>query len=315
MDYGTLVYAQRGGVVQRFALRPGTITLGRATTNDLQLDDPSVAAQHVRLFCRADGCWVSDLGSPEGTTLNLARLQPNLRQLLRDGDIVQVGPFFVRYVAGQPAASGETPGPRMLPPEVAARAQPPTAMQSRFAGARRLRGNSRPPATLPPSGEVSSYLQYLPPRYQEMAFMGRFLLIFESILGPLERMIDDLDLYFDPLVAPEAMLPWLATWLGLTLDGHLTVAQQRALLRAAAQLYKLRGTLSGMSEVVQLCTGVVPEIIEPGSPQSTLPPHVFKVIVRVAEPDKLDRPLLERMIALQKPAHTSYILEVLEARG
>ncbi len=59
----------------------------------------------------------------------------------------------------------------------------------------------------------SSYLKYLPALYSESEFMGRFLLIFESVLGPLEGMIDNLAYYFDPGICPEEMLNWLASWM------------------------------------------------------------------------------------------------------
>ena len=37
---------------------------------------------------------------------------------------------------------------------------------------------------------VSRYLDYLPSVYRDNEFIGRFLLIFESELGPIENMVD-----------------------------------------------------------------------------------------------------------------------------
>ena len=58
---------------------------------------------------------------------------------------------------------------------------------------------------------ASTWMQYLPAPYQGDAFLERFLLIFESITEPIERTIGSVASYFDPRVAPEEMLPWLAS--------------------------------------------------------------------------------------------------------
>ena len=60
----------------------------------------------------------------------------------------------------------------------------------------------------------STYLDYMPGIYDGSDFLGRFLLIFESILGPLDRTVGNIHHYFDPddawdlrLLAP-AERPW-----------------------------------------------------------------------------------------------------------
>lgn len=74
------------------------------------------------------------------------------------------------------------------------------------------------------------YLQYLPAPFQTDSFTGRFLMIVESVLGPIERTIGNLALYFDPRLTPAELLPWLASWVGLELDENWLVAQQRQLV-------------------------------------------------------------------------------------
>ena len=57
-------------VGRRHALRPST-TVGRESTNDVALPDPTVSRRHAILKQRADGGWtLLDLGSTQGTTID-----------------------------------------------------------------------------------------------------------------------------------------------------------------------------------------------------------------------------------------------------
>ena len=338
MNHGTLIYARKGGKVQRFVLSPGITTLGRGPDNTVVLFDTAVALQHVQLECADDGCWVTDLGNNSGVLLNQEVLQPFTRHILNDGDIIQVGPFFIRYTlahikeigAVPPAHSDVPPPPQpILPPEVAAQLPTPVhaptngvptiSTDEPFASARWLNGNGGGPR-LPSdryffTDEGSSYIHYLPPPFQEVAFLHRFLLIFEATLDPLEKMIDQIHHYFDPLLVPEPLLIWLGSWVGVAIDENITIRQQRELVKCAWMLYLWRGTRRGMLEYLRIYTGVTPLIIEPGQADvaANLPPHVFAVILNVPEPEKLNRVLIERIIDAQKPAHTSYVLQIRSA--
>jgi phage tail-like protein len=299
MDFGSLTYVDKDGTQRRYPLPLGSMTLGSVGENDLVLDDPAVARFHLRLLATAAGCWAIDLGSPSGTFLNQVRMPPNVRQSLRSGDLLVVGPFAIQYNR-QPA---------IVPPEVAAEQAivPLIPSMNGHAGPPRLRRR------LPPDYKTSSYLQYLPPIYQDDPFAGRFLLIFESILDPLERVIDQIHHYFDPLLAPEPLLPWLASWVDLVLNEKWSLERRRALVRHAAELYRWRGTRRGISEYIRIYTGFVPVIDEPDrvrSGEPALPPHVFRVILDVPDPEMINRELLETIIEVEKPAHTSYILEI-----
>lgn len=311
-EFGVLSYARRGDQVRAVPLQVGTMTIGRRPDNDLTLDAEEVAPYHASLHCTAEGCWVTDLDSATGTTVNLARLKPNTRHQLHDGDILQIGPFFLRYThASRPANT------QIVPPTAAAKVPTPTA-QAPTPPIRRLRGSSGPPR-IPPgrrriTTEVSSYLHYLPPIYHDNNFLGRFLLIFESILGPIERIIDHIQCYFDARITPEMMLPWLASWVGLALNENLSIEKRRRLIGCAARLYRWRGTRTGLSEFLRIYAEVDPLIIEPGREaaygEPSLPPHVFKVILEVPDPTQLDRSLVEQIIETQKPAHTGYRLDI-----
>lgn len=180
-----------------------------------------------------------------------------------------------------------------------------------------------------------SYLSFLPSIYDQDDLMGRFLMLFESFLAPIDQQIDQIHHYFDPDLAPATLLPWLASWLDLTLDERWPLERQRELMGAAAQLYRKRGTRQGLEEAIRIYTGETPQIIEhrannfllgPGArlgPGVALGksnvPHTFTVILRLppieAESDSVRarleaerRRAIERIIQLEKPAHTAYHL-------
>ncbi len=171
----------------------------------------------------------------------------------------------------------------------------------------------REPRALPALPERSSYLQYLPGTYQDSDFLGRFLLIFESILGSMDRMVGSIDHYLDPDVAPPETLRWLASWLGIVLDERWPEERQRDLVRGATDLYRWRGTRRGLSTVLRLATGATPEIEEPSLSDITADAsRAFRFSVRLRMPrgQQIDRGLIESVIDLEKPAWAACDLEV-----
>ncbi len=179
------------------------------------------------------------------------------------------------------------------------------------------------------------YLQYLPAIYQADDFMGRFLMLFESFWGPIERQIDSIPYYFDPDMAPPDFVPWLASWLDLAFDERWSEEKRRRLLRRIASLYRKRGTKAGLQEYLEIFSGGQVEIIEHRSgnfqlgPETRLGPgialgtdnvpHKFTVVVQLPpalpgedgrDREATIRRMLESIIEAEKPAHTSYTLQV-----
>lgn len=171
----------------------------------------------------------------------------------------------------------------------------------------------------------SHYLEYLPGFYRDDEFMGQYLNIFEDILGPLERTVDNLELYFDPLITPESLVSWLASWLNLTPDPSWTMKKCRELVKSAALLHRLRGTKRGLSEYLRIYTGSVPEITEYiqgmsldndtklgigtrlGSAGTG---NHFTVTLELDADDDIDIDTVREIIESQKPIHTVYTLQI-----
>lgn len=201
------------------------------------------------------------------------------------------------------------------------------------------------PFDVPPK-QVSSYLDQLPATFQQNAdesgvtFIGRFLLGFEKILSGLgdpaepgleERLhgivdpnngtvqLAGLQRYFDPGVrgddtlpetqrTPDEFLPWLASWVALTLREDWTPAEKRRLISRIVALYHKRGTKEGLSEILSTYTGGSVNIYE-----FEQPAHYFQVelLSKDRDPAVISRKeqIARAIINQEKPAHTFYTLK------
>jgi phage tail-like protein len=325
--------------------------LGRSGDVDVPINDQQVSRRHAMFLCGPEGVRLVDAGSANGTFLSGARLPAQQPVPLPDGAQIRMGQTLIKFVA--PAVEDEKvtaairtrtagpPRPDPKPAPVEAKADE-TSIKRKPATTAPLEAppvsSALPPSFTPPPEppvptevgapepqrpgtpygmptDQSSYLKYLPAFLGGNEFLGRFLLIFEHILTPVDRQIDQLYEYFDPRLAPPDFLPWLASWLGLVLDERWPEGQRRELIRAAVELYEWRGTRRGLSEFLRLYTGFTPEIIEPGVGKGAKADQAHRFVVRIksSEPDKLDRALLMSIIDLEKPAHAGYKLEVIRA--
>ncbi|MEP7190952.1 MAG: phage tail protein I [Roseiflexaceae bacterium] len=298
-DIAQLIVRIEGQIVQTVALIDTLFMIGRTPDNDLSLPHPLVARQHAELRLGVAGAVLTDLGSPSGVFIGSVRLLANQPQVLPANAIFRIGPFEITYQVAQApgaATSAQTEASAAETAALVARAVPPPAPPT------------PPRQTFPavrPQGPVSRYLSDLPVVYHDNDFLGRFLHIFESIWEPSEQREDHIAMYFDPSTCPAPILPWLAHWLNLELNPHWPEARQRVLLSEAVDLYRWRGTRYGLTRMIELCTGMTPEIVE--TPER---PFVMQVHVNVPADHAVDRALLEHLIMAHKPAHIGYTLEI-----
>ncbi|MEW5987361.1 MAG: phage tail protein I [Chloroflexota bacterium] len=298
-----------------FNVPVGASTIGRQEGNAIWLKDRTnlVSRQHARLDCTATDCTITDLGSSNGTLVNGTRLTPQVPVPLTHNAVIEIGPFRLLYeaipvepppmavVVERPVEVEKEKEEEVIPPTTA---EPPsvppifTLPPSAF----------RPPpdyGALPPGLTRFSHrlLNYLPGIYHT-DFMARFLALFEAILFPIEWNVDNFDLYLNPRTAPGSFLPWLANWYSLVFDSTWNEAQRRQLLEEAHWIYARRGTKKALGRLLEIYTGRPPEILDLESDQ---PAFTFTIKLGVNEKD-VDKGLVERMVDVSKPAHTSYRL-------
>jgi phage tail-like protein len=190
------------------------------------------------------------------------------------------------------------------------------------------------------------YLEHLPAIYRRSDAVGRNLVrdvcfVFEHMFGSIEVNLEDGWRFYDPHVAPQAFLDWLAGWSAFTLDLDWPEPEKRALVKRAVDLYRIRGTKRGLALFLKLFTGHEPDIEENTWPfkgfriegeesdegarialdSVILPPvelaHCFVVTMPIkfesVTPDMVIR--IHQIIQQEKPAHTHYYLRFAEDKG
>lgn len=330
MDYGKLSWRDADGAVQIWALREGLNTIGRDSPNDIVLPATDADTSHAQVICKDGVCRLRSIGNIK---LNGNALPADATARLQYNDSFQIGATVVQYartndasIRPKPLADPKLPdkweeGIWAVPPDIAGPGwmlKPPPLLVD----------PDPPPANVELSYAPSEYLQYLPPIYHrgENDLVNTLLLAYEGILKPIEQQINQIDGYFNPWVAPAALLPWLASWVDIVLDPTLPCERQRELISRAADIYRMRGTRRGLGEYLRIYTGATPTIIEPGEPGATHPPlgpNNFHVLIDVPDRAPADRQesakqraqrhedlerRLRALIEAEKPAHTSYYL-------
>ncbi len=278
----------QGETVKMLSLDMNLLSIGRTPDNGLSLPHPSIAIRHAEVR-RLDAQFViTDLGNGE-TYLAGRRLTPHQPMVLDEGVIVQIGPYVLAYLPGEEAP--EPPEhPDALPTPIEFRPLPITP--------------ARPTLPITPAqGRASAYMDYLPAMFTESEFVGRYLMIFESIWEPLQHRQDHLDMYFAPSTAPERMLDWFAAWIGLEVDPHWPEGRKRAWLKDAMHLVRWRGTRYGLMRALEIGCGVTPQIIED-------PRRPFTLTVVLPDPgedgEDMTRAGVQRLVSQHVPAHVQY---------
>lgn len=83
----------------------GAILLGRATSNDLVLDHPSVSKLHARILVTADGLKVEDCGSSNGLQVGGKPQPPGIAVDLKTGVVVGLGSVHLTFFTPADLAS------------------------------------------------------------------------------------------------------------------------------------------------------------------------------------------------------------------
>jgi phage tail-like protein len=109
-------------------------------------------------------------------------------------------------------------------------------------------------------------LERLPAVYRDdpeaADFTERFLALFDATVDDVDRAIERVPALLDADGIPDAALPWLGRFLDIALDASWTPAQRRAIIDAAPELFRARGTVAGLTRAIELVMEATPVIEE-----------------------------------------------------
>ena len=161
----------------------------------------------------------------------------------------------------------------------------------------------------------------MPAIYQEDDFSMRFLAGFDDVLAPILLTLDCLIDYFDPALTPTDFLEWLAGWVGMEIDESWATERRRAAVATAVEMYRMRGTISGLRANLEVLSGGQVEITDSGgvtwstSPMGELPGQDSpRLAVRVTVPgaDERTTKAIDSIVTTAKPAHVVHRVEVVQ---
>jgi hypothetical protein len=86
-------------------------TMGRAPSNAIVVQDGSVSSKHARIVRGADGFYLEDLQSRNGTFVNGEKVTD--RRRLEDGDLIRLGKIIMTYNVAREGKAGDTTQPEV----------------------------------------------------------------------------------------------------------------------------------------------------------------------------------------------------------
>ena len=147
--------------------------------------------------------------------------------------------------------------------------------------------------------------------------------VMEAMHAPSESVLDHLETYFDPYRAPDAFVPFLASWVDLesVLDCPRAsgpsrdsarvpslstgIGRLRELTAAAVSLSKWRGTRKGLSLFLETATGVSGFLIDEVTTNQDGKPVPFHIRITAPAAAAEHRTLIARIVELEKPAYVT----------
>jgi hypothetical protein len=90
-----LVLSLNGSVLGNYFLEKERFTIGRKAACDVQINDQGVSKEHAVILSVGNDQILEDLGSTNGTQING---QGAKRQILQNGDVIEVGRYRLKYV-------------------------------------------------------------------------------------------------------------------------------------------------------------------------------------------------------------------------
>jgi phage tail-like protein len=134
-----------------------------------------------------------------------------------------------------------------------------------------------------------------------------------TLLDPADRRLKQLDAYFDPYRAPDAMVPYLAAWVDLgwlpvraeTGGEGLSTERLRALIAAAPELAAKRGTQAGLQRFLTLALDLPAVRVRDRDLD-----RPFHLVVELPAGAEAEQRLADIIVRNEKPVHLTHEVRI-----
>jgi predicted component of type VI protein secretion system len=91
-----LILSMDGLLLKEITLIKERTTIGRKPHNDIQIDNLAISGEHAVIVSILNDAFLEDLNSTNGTQVNG---QPVKKQLLQNGDVIEMGKYRLKYLS------------------------------------------------------------------------------------------------------------------------------------------------------------------------------------------------------------------------
>ena len=102
-----LILSLDGSVIREVPLDKERIMIGRKASNEIQIENLAVSGEHACIVTILNDSFLEDMGSTNGTLVNG---NPIKKHILQNNDVIEIGKYKLKYVAGAPAAAAGAAG-------------------------------------------------------------------------------------------------------------------------------------------------------------------------------------------------------------
>ena len=100
-----LVLSMDGLVLKEIQLQKERMSIGRKAHNDIQIDNMAISGEHAAVVTILNDSFLEDLNSTNGTLVNG---HPIKKHFLKDGDVIELGKYKMKYFSSA-VAQNDTP--------------------------------------------------------------------------------------------------------------------------------------------------------------------------------------------------------------
>lgn len=99
-----LILSMDGLVLKEIALNKERLSIGRKPHNDIQIDNLAISGEHAVIVTILNDSFLEDLNSTNGTLVNGQSIK---KHILRNNDLIELGKYRLKYMAGDGEHGGD----------------------------------------------------------------------------------------------------------------------------------------------------------------------------------------------------------------